>query len=64
MKKYILSQDSTIINRNGEIVIKKGTEVVDTNNYIDEDGGVKVSVMTGEYKGKEIVFNIKELTEV
>ena len=63
MKKYILIEDATICNKNGEITIPKGTEIK-ANNYVDEDGGVKGKVIEGTHKGTEIVFNISELKEI
>lgn len=64
MKKYILNTDCTISNKNSETTIPKGTEVVNKNNYIDEDGGVKATIINGEFKGMEIIFSIEELTEI
>ncbi|WP_160688349.1 hypothetical protein [Clostridium sp. C2-6-12] len=64
MKKYILNEDCTISNKNSETLIPKGTEVVDKNNHVDENGGVKATVVSGKYKGMEVIFSIGELTTV
>lgn len=67
IKEYLLKQDSTIktfIDPYVEKTILKGTKVIDENNYIDKDGGIKVKIADGKYKGKEVIFNIKELIEI
>jgi len=59
MKKYILKEDCSM----GNIIITKGTKVIDKNNYIDNDGGVEGIITNGKYKGIQIIFNISELEE-
>lgn len=62
-KWYELNQDSLIEEEEEKIVITKGTKV--SSKYdIDENNGLRITIRSGEYVGREFLFSMIELDSI
>jgi hypothetical protein len=62
-KWYELNQCSLIEDEEEKLVIKKGTKV--SSKYdIDENHGLRVTIQSGELKGREFLFSVVELDSI
>lgn len=62
-KWYKLNQNSLIEDEEEKIVITKGTKV--SSKYdIDENNGLRITIRSGEYKGREFLLSMIELDSI